>query len=601
MSNPTIDLNIRGENVQELYSWYLEGRLVVNRRYQRKLVWTKEEKVHLIDTMLRRYPMPLILLAEIEIDGIPKYEIIDGMQRLNAIFSFIENKFQVRGTYFDLATMASAKQLLDEGLLVQKTPIMGRNLCVQFANYKIPISTYKIDRDEDIEEIFRRINAYGRRLSNQEIRQAGVTGPFADLVRDLAAEIRGDVSHNQVLLLNDMDKISITNRELDYGIKVEDVYWVTNGILRKEDVRDSRDEEIIADLIAFIAHPPDDKPPSHSQLLDEYYGRPVDSSDAAAKRAQERKRNIDLLVSRVGTQLLKDRFLSTHDFISNVLTTAQQGFKDLVRGQGTNDRLPRYYQVIFWAIYELLFVDRKRCVDINGLIKTLGGIDRHIRITSGGKWSRQNRTQNVNSVKGMLDPFFAYNPDDPVAVTGVRELENLLTRSTTEAASYDFKQGLHRLDESKAFDHDAFEKILETICAMANLGKNKVGYIVLGVADKEADARRVRALYGVDPIQVGHFFVVGVDREAMLFHTNVDKYLQLISNKIIQSQLSDEIRLKVASSIEAIDYNGRTVFIIKVEAGTRECFIGDRMYKRVGSQTVAVSPREIPHIARLFQ
>ncbi|WP_442951683.1 DUF262 domain-containing protein [Paenibacillus sp. GYB003] len=57
-----------------------EGKLIVNRRYQRKLVWTKDEKSQLIDTMIKRYPLPLILLAEVEIDGVAKYEIIDGMQ-----------------------------------------------------------------------------------------------------------------------------------------------------------------------------------------------------------------------------------------------------------------------------------------------------------------------------------------------------------------------------------------------------------------------------------------------------------------------------------------------------------------------------------------
>jgi uncharacterized protein with ParB-like and HNH nuclease domain len=127
MEPSRIDLNIRAENVQEVYSWYLEGRLVVNRRYQRKLVWTKDEKSQLIDTMIRRYPLPLILLAEVEIDGATKYEIIDGMQRLNAMFSFIENKLDVRGLNFDLATMASAKQLFDEGVLFQKAPKLDRS------------------------------------------------------------------------------------------------------------------------------------------------------------------------------------------------------------------------------------------------------------------------------------------------------------------------------------------------------------------------------------------------------------------------------------------------------------------------------------------
>jgi uncharacterized protein with ParB-like and HNH nuclease domain len=116
--------------------------------------------------MIRRYALPLILLAEVEIDGATKYEIIDGMQRLNAMVSFIENKLDVRGLNFDLATMASAKQLFDEGVLFQKEPKFERSVCAQFANYKLPISTYRLEKVEDIDEIFRRINSNGRRLSN---------------------------------------------------------------------------------------------------------------------------------------------------------------------------------------------------------------------------------------------------------------------------------------------------------------------------------------------------------------------------------------------------------------------------------------------------
>jgi len=54
----------RGMSVQEAYRLYRDGSLLVNRKYQRKLVWTEDEKVKLIDTILRGYPIPLILLAE---------------------------------------------------------------------------------------------------------------------------------------------------------------------------------------------------------------------------------------------------------------------------------------------------------------------------------------------------------------------------------------------------------------------------------------------------------------------------------------------------------------------------------------------------------
>jgi len=107
----------RGMNVTEAYRLYRSGSLLVNRKYQRKLVWTVAEKERLIGSLLKGYPIPLILLAERpQIHGSGKYEIIDGMQRLNAIFSFIENSFSFDTKYFDLDEFSYAKQLSDNGI-----------------------------------------------------------------------------------------------------------------------------------------------------------------------------------------------------------------------------------------------------------------------------------------------------------------------------------------------------------------------------------------------------------------------------------------------------------------------------------------------------
>jgi uncharacterized protein with ParB-like and HNH nuclease domain len=55
----------QGRSIQSMYGDYRDGKLIVNRRYQRKLVWSLEEKRKLIDSILQDYPVPLILLAEL--------------------------------------------------------------------------------------------------------------------------------------------------------------------------------------------------------------------------------------------------------------------------------------------------------------------------------------------------------------------------------------------------------------------------------------------------------------------------------------------------------------------------------------------------------
>jgi hypothetical protein len=85
----------QGISIQSLYRSFRDGTLIVNRQYQRKLVWTVGEKQQLIDSILKDYPLPLFLFAD---KGgppgqQPTLEVIDGMQRLNAIFSYVEHGF----------------------------------------------------------------------------------------------------------------------------------------------------------------------------------------------------------------------------------------------------------------------------------------------------------------------------------------------------------------------------------------------------------------------------------------------------------------------------------------------------------------------------
>jgi hypothetical protein len=64
-------------------------------------------KQKLIGSILKKYPIPAILLAERDKPG--TYEIIDGLQRLHSIVSFIENAFPFEAAYFDVAQFPTAK------------------------------------------------------------------------------------------------------------------------------------------------------------------------------------------------------------------------------------------------------------------------------------------------------------------------------------------------------------------------------------------------------------------------------------------------------------------------------------------------------------
>lgn len=200
-----------GKVVERSYEDYRNNQYLVNRRYQRKLVWELEEKQAFIDSLANGYPVPLFLFAKCVYKGQDRSEIIDGMQRLNAVFSFIENDYPAaNGEYFDLSTTALTKDLLDSHILEQRQPALNRETCVKIVSYELPYSIYDEHNPDIIDEVFRRINSNGKHLSRQEIRQAGVVNDFSQLVRNIATRIRGDVSHNDFLLLSQMQTISIT-------------------------------------------------------------------------------------------------------------------------------------------------------------------------------------------------------------------------------------------------------------------------------------------------------------------------------------------------------------------------------------------------------
>ncbi|MEP0885139.1 DUF262 domain-containing protein [Trichocoleus sp. ST-U3] len=196
----------RGMTVTEAYRLYRSGSLLVNRKYQRKLIWTVEEKERLIGSILRGYPIPLILLAESpQIYVSKKYEIIDGMQRLNAICGFIENLFTFDGNYFDINEFSYAKQLAEENVFQwagKDATYLSRKECADILDYQLAVTIYTAMEERDITEIFGRINSSGKHLSNQERRQAGVTTPFSEVVRSIAMKLRGDDTSKTLNLFN---------------------------------------------------------------------------------------------------------------------------------------------------------------------------------------------------------------------------------------------------------------------------------------------------------------------------------------------------------------------------------------------------------------
>lgn len=75
--------------VFDLMNYYKTGKLELNPAFQRDSVWRATDRKKLIDSMLRGYPVPALVLYRREPPGQSViFDVIDGKQRLESIFRF---------------------------------------------------------------------------------------------------------------------------------------------------------------------------------------------------------------------------------------------------------------------------------------------------------------------------------------------------------------------------------------------------------------------------------------------------------------------------------------------------------------------------------
>ena len=580
---------INGKTVERAYEEYRNGVYLVNRRYQRKLVWSINEKEAFIDSLRNGYPVPLFLFSTNSYKGMDRREIIDGMQRLNAVFGFVENEFTIGGYYFDLSSTALTKQLLDEKILEQKTPVLDRNSCVGIASYELPFSVYDENNPDIIDEVFRRINSNGKHLSRQEIRQAGATGEFAELVRVLSTKLRGDVSHEDILLLAQMKEISIKQDGNGYGINADDVFWVKQNIIDKKDLRLSMDEEVVGDLVgAMVA---DTMPPSRVSVLDGYYYINEEEQEGRGYKTEQ-------AIQARGSEAIRAQFLYIIDEIKKIFYNKEHTVIQHILNQKVY-RGPRYFQSLFLTLYELLIKQEMKIVDYDKVYEQLGNIAERTMVISGGggAWSAKEKTEVIAKVKAILQPAFVERAEgDPMHYSYATEIETLLKQSKTENSQYDFKQGIYDLSSGERNDK-LVKKIYKTLTAMGNSEKNAVGYVLIGVADNFEDAEKISRKYNTENMKVGNFYITGIDGEVNKFHKgNYDEYFSPFKNALQTMPLDEHSRRPIGSKMRMVSYYDKSIIIMKIVNDNGAIMFDNGYYTRVGANNdpEPVSAPEMP-------
>jgi len=133
-----------------------KDKFKVDRTYQRELVWTRDMKQYFIDTILRKLDIGRIYVRVEREQGEIKYYIVDGQQRLNAIWEFVENKFPLSEKY--------SRDLGLGGKFYRELPWQIQE---SFDEYNVELVYLMNMSDEEVRDIYRRINS-GRPLNTAE-------------------------------------------------------------------------------------------------------------------------------------------------------------------------------------------------------------------------------------------------------------------------------------------------------------------------------------------------------------------------------------------------------------------------------------------------
>jgi hypothetical protein len=151
--------------ISDLLSFYSGKTLEINPWYQRRSVWTGPQKAYLINTLFERKPVPSIYIRQqidIEKEQTIK-EVVDGQQRVRTILSYRANEFSAKHP----AHRGRVRYI--ELTATQRGSFLSTALSV---GYLIGAT------DQDVIEIFARINSVAKTLNPMEKLNALYSGEF---------------------------------------------------------------------------------------------------------------------------------------------------------------------------------------------------------------------------------------------------------------------------------------------------------------------------------------------------------------------------------------------------------------------------------------
>lgn len=175
-------------NIGDLYEWYQKGTLILQPKFQRREIWSKNARSYLIDTIVRGLPVPKIYIRQrIDLETSRSIrEVVDGQQRLRAVFDFLRGDLVISKIH--------NKKYCDT-----KFTDFPTNMKKDFLAYQFSSDLLLGASDREVLDVFTRINSYTLTLNEQEKRNAKFSGAFKQTVYGLGLDHLEFWRNNRIL------------------------------------------------------------------------------------------------------------------------------------------------------------------------------------------------------------------------------------------------------------------------------------------------------------------------------------------------------------------------------------------------------------------
>lgn len=151
----------------------IRQRIDTNPDFQRPAVWSTSQKQLLVDSILREYDVPKMYWRKLS--SMPdRYDVVDGQQRLRAIWSFVDG---------DFALPANAEPVDGLDTAGCKYGTLHDDLRIRFDTYALDVVVLEDTDENEVREMFLRLQN-GTSLKAQEKRNA-MPGKMREFVKSL--------------------------------------------------------------------------------------------------------------------------------------------------------------------------------------------------------------------------------------------------------------------------------------------------------------------------------------------------------------------------------------------------------------------------------